>query len=238
VRDIGKNIRQIREAAGITQEALAETLFVTRQTVSNYETGRSRPDIDMLLRIAEVLHTDVNALIYGPPVPEDRRNARKWAIIAGVAFVILLGAYWMLYGLAEESQLLSYMAPTFLLQISLRPVMLFMMGWLLMHCIGLFCGLKPVSNKWVRIVLYVLLGVLAVIPLPFVVWMLVLTVKKLITHGPTQAAFPNIPVYFDLMYMIVTMYSTYPFVMALVGSVCWLFGIPFKPKQTNRTEKV
>lgn len=30
MRDIGKNIRQLREEAGLTQEALAEKLFVTR----------------------------------------------------------------------------------------------------------------------------------------------------------------------------------------------------------------
>lgn len=45
MRDIGKNIRTLREKKGMTQEELAQALFVTRQTVSNYETGRSRPDI-------------------------------------------------------------------------------------------------------------------------------------------------------------------------------------------------
>ena len=42
MRDIGKNIKQLREGKGMTQEALAERLFVTRQTVSNYETGVSQ----------------------------------------------------------------------------------------------------------------------------------------------------------------------------------------------------
>ena len=41
MRDIGKNIRQAREKKGYSQEQLAELLFVTRQTVSNYETGVS-----------------------------------------------------------------------------------------------------------------------------------------------------------------------------------------------------
>ena len=41
MRDIGKNIKGLRERRGMTQEALAEALFVTRQTVSNYETGVS-----------------------------------------------------------------------------------------------------------------------------------------------------------------------------------------------------
>ena len=51
MRDIGKNIRYLRETKGLTQDQLAEKLFVTRQTVSNYETGRTRPDVDMIVSI-------------------------------------------------------------------------------------------------------------------------------------------------------------------------------------------
>lgn len=39
MRDIGKNIKTLRTAKGMTQEELAAALFVTRQTVSNYETA-------------------------------------------------------------------------------------------------------------------------------------------------------------------------------------------------------
>ena len=37
MRDIGKNIRQLRTEKNMTQDELARKLFVTRQTVSNYE---------------------------------------------------------------------------------------------------------------------------------------------------------------------------------------------------------
>ena len=53
MRDIGKNIRYLRETKGLTQDQLAEKLFVTRQTVSNYETGRTRPDVDMIVSITD-----------------------------------------------------------------------------------------------------------------------------------------------------------------------------------------
>ena len=58
MRDIGKNIRDLRIRENMTQDELAEKLHVTRQTVSNYETGRSRPDVDMLTLIAQALNTD------------------------------------------------------------------------------------------------------------------------------------------------------------------------------------
>ena len=75
MRDVGKNIKQIRLSKNMTQDSLADALYVTRQTVSNYENGRSRPDLDMLVRIAEIFDTDVNTLIYGPPVPESKKAA-------------------------------------------------------------------------------------------------------------------------------------------------------------------
>ena len=38
---IGRNIREQRMKKGLSQEELAERLYVTRQTISNYETGVS-----------------------------------------------------------------------------------------------------------------------------------------------------------------------------------------------------
>ncbi|MCI6486454.1 MAG: helix-turn-helix domain-containing protein [Clostridiales bacterium] len=43
MRDVGKNIKDLRQGRGLTQDELAERLFVSRQTVSNYELGRTRP---------------------------------------------------------------------------------------------------------------------------------------------------------------------------------------------------
>ena len=41
MRDIGKNIRALRMRKKLSQDQLAEAIHVTRQTVSNYETGVS-----------------------------------------------------------------------------------------------------------------------------------------------------------------------------------------------------
>ena len=62
---IGKNIKKARSEKGYTQEQLAQKLSVTRNTISNYETGHSNPDIEMLQMLAEALETDPNTLIYG-----------------------------------------------------------------------------------------------------------------------------------------------------------------------------
>ena len=53
MRDIGKNIRDLRERAKLTQDALAEQLCTTRQTISNYERGKTRPDVDTAIKLIE-----------------------------------------------------------------------------------------------------------------------------------------------------------------------------------------
>lgn len=63
--NIGKRIKRLRTEQGITQEQLAERLHVTRQAVSNWEIGKTQPDIETLTTLAEVLGVTVEELIYG-----------------------------------------------------------------------------------------------------------------------------------------------------------------------------
>lgn len=62
---IANNLRQLRLNSGMTQEQVAEMIGVTRQALSSYESGRTRPDIDMLLRLSEVYGTDIDGVVYG-----------------------------------------------------------------------------------------------------------------------------------------------------------------------------
>ena len=62
---VGKHIKQYREQKDMTQEALADRLSVTRQAVSNWECGKTQPDIETLHKIADVLDITVEELIYG-----------------------------------------------------------------------------------------------------------------------------------------------------------------------------
>ncbi|MBO4558576.1 MAG: helix-turn-helix domain-containing protein [Lachnospiraceae bacterium] len=63
--DISKHIRRIRQERGLTQEQLAEKMHLSRQAISNWETGKTSPDIDSLLALADILDTDVMELLYG-----------------------------------------------------------------------------------------------------------------------------------------------------------------------------
>ena len=98
---VGKNIRKQRIQQGMSQESLAEKLHVSRQTVSNYETGKSYPDIDMLVNIAEVLQVEIQVLIYGAAATNTRpifeKKYLKTDVFASVAiyFVVWLIVWWV-----------------------------------------------------------------------------------------------------------------------------------------------
>ena len=91
VQDISKRIKQLRQKSGMTQEALANRLHVTRQAVSNWETRKTRPDVDTLEALAQAFDVDVTRLLYGeaPAVPRTRRWLPT-AVFGGMTAVWLL----------------------------------------------------------------------------------------------------------------------------------------------------
>ncbi len=62
---IAQQVKQRRQALGISQEELAEQVYVTRQTVSNWETGKSYPDIGSLIRLGDFFGVSLDTLIKG-----------------------------------------------------------------------------------------------------------------------------------------------------------------------------
>lgn len=67
--DLASKILEIRKNGGLTQEELAEKLFVTRQAVSRWENGETSPTIETLKKICELFKVDANAFFgQQPPV--------------------------------------------------------------------------------------------------------------------------------------------------------------------------
>lgn len=75
---IGTNIQKLRKAKNMSQDQLAEKLHVTRQAVSNWETGKTQPDIDTLHKIAMIFEVSIEKLIYGE---EKHSTARSTVVI-------------------------------------------------------------------------------------------------------------------------------------------------------------
>ena len=62
---VSDSIKKLRKEKGMTQDELAEKLCVTRQAVSNWEQGKTQPDVDTLTKLAEIFGVSVERIIYG-----------------------------------------------------------------------------------------------------------------------------------------------------------------------------
>ena len=84
---VAKHIKRLRLEKGLTQEALAERLHVTRQAVSNWERNAAQPDLDTLQAIAAALGVAVTEVIYGAPPPAAVTKAvrRRWLLTGALA---------------------------------------------------------------------------------------------------------------------------------------------------------
>ena len=61
----GKQIRKYRNERTLSQEALADKVYVSRQTVSNWENDKSYPDVKSLVLLSEVFAVSLDQLIKG-----------------------------------------------------------------------------------------------------------------------------------------------------------------------------
>ena len=58
-----ERIKRMREGAGLSQRALAEKIGVSQQSINKYENHNIEPDIETLIRIADVFDTSVDYLV-------------------------------------------------------------------------------------------------------------------------------------------------------------------------------
>ena len=80
----GAVIRKLREKKNMTQEELAEKIFVSSKAVSKWETGQGFPDISLIEPLAQALGISVIELLSG----EDIRNCNKSSNIARSRFYV------------------------------------------------------------------------------------------------------------------------------------------------------
>ena len=114
---VARNLYDLRMKKGMTQLQLAEALNYSDKAVSKWERGESLPDLEVLIRIAEIYEVDLDYLIsaehddrYSSSPRERRKRAVRnyyfitamsvllvW-LIASLVFVVLVGIYgyrWM-----------------------------------------------------------------------------------------------------------------------------------------------
>ena len=99
-----EKLQQLRKSRELTQEELAEALFVSRTAISKWESGRGYPNIDSLQAIAKFFGVTVDALLSGDQVLTLAKQERK---AQASAFRDLV------FGLLDLSSALFFFVPLF-----------------------------------------------------------------------------------------------------------------------------
>ena len=163
MNEIARNIKRIRSSSGLTQEMLAERMFVTRQTISNWETGKNQPDIDTLITLADTLKVEVAELIYGKK-SSYQRFQRKYIIVAGICLAVIITATILkitLYPFLMKQLQLNFIGSFELAvyEYSVRPIGFLAMGILIISVLSFWIDtrMEKAAGIAVRVIGFILL---------------------------------------------------------------------------------
>ena len=74
--EFSKQIKKYRLDSKLSQDELAEKVYVTRQTISNWENGKNYPDVKSLLLLSTLFHISLDTLVKGD-LEEMREQIKK-----------------------------------------------------------------------------------------------------------------------------------------------------------------
>ena len=101
-----EKIRAERERLGMTQQELADKIYVTRQTVSRWESGNRCPDLIMAKKLADLFEVSLDDLVAGGDVegyvaPKAAVTSQKKTLAA--IFMLVLSVWFEVYALLAGS---------------------------------------------------------------------------------------------------------------------------------------
>ena len=122
--DIGIIIKRLREENGLSQEALAEKLHVTRQAVSKWESGRGVPDIENIIGLSDTFDISIDELIRSSQRVENKiivdSASKKWHMLIIIFLVTIIG-YIVYFALEHKIIMVGFgIATLFMLGIELH----------------------------------------------------------------------------------------------------------------------
>lgn len=152
---LSEQIKKVRLKKGLTQEQVATSLFVTRQTVSRWETGATMPPLNALYDLADLYQLSISELLGEKTIM--KRKINVFAVIGSLVlnffflstFGIVLATFWLMAWVIDVAFVLS---PVMLLVINITGYQAF--AWsqtgyaFLLLLIGLiaFWPLKKISS--------------------------------------------------------------------------------------------
>ena len=107
-RSFGETLLDVRKQNGLSQQRLADLLFVNRSSVANWEAGRRLPDAAMIAKIAEVLGVDLSDLFDAA----NEEAAKSFVIVVDDSKIILKGELPVLNAVLPKATVVGFTKPS------------------------------------------------------------------------------------------------------------------------------
>lgn len=117
--ELARHIKEHRARLGMSQEELAEKIFVSRQTISNWETDRTYPDVQSLLLLSNLFDVSVDSLIKGDVeemkqvLSAEAKKLNKLGIVMVASFAV--AAAWIVITMLLDLSLAAIAVPAAIL---------------------------------------------------------------------------------------------------------------------------
>lgn len=101
--EIEKKLKDARIRVNLTQEQVAEKIMVSRQTISNWENGKSLPDIVSVIKLSELYQISLDDLLKGDKKMKEKiekdatiaKRSRQVLLITGILFFTVAVIYFI-----------------------------------------------------------------------------------------------------------------------------------------------
>jgi transcriptional regulator with XRE-family HTH domain len=161
---VGNHIRRLRRQRKFSQQALAEKLNVTQETVSQWEDGSIQPDMGMLECIAEALGADIHEVIYGEKQGETSCPAipRKWywigLIVFGLLTLFAITGYLLLRPYFIEQQQQYNIWPSIMYTFFIRPLNYLFIPMAVLSGYSLLWDIR-IRHRYIRISILIVVAI-------------------------------------------------------------------------------
>lgn len=133
---IGAQIKKHRGELGLTQDDLARTIYVSRQTISSWETDKTYPDVQSLLLLSNLFGVTVDDLVKGDletmsnAIDSDVTAIRRLSVVMIVFMALMLACLaWLSAQLIAWDWPIAQTLPTAVLALVLWGIALFAAAW-------------------------------------------------------------------------------------------------------------
>ena len=134
--EVGGRIRELRAASGMSQDDLAARVYVSRQTISSWENGKTYPDVQSLLLLSEIFGASVDSLIKGDvetmneTIDRDIETMKRLSyVMVGFLLLMIAAMIWVCLQAFVWDWPLEQTVPTFVLALVLWGVAMFAACW-------------------------------------------------------------------------------------------------------------